>query len=136
MKEKRIIEAKGEKLAIFIPSSSWTKGLTFFSEDKDFVQVGTWVYDKGVQLQSHIHNELRRESSRTQEVIFVKSGRVAAHIFDETGNFVERIELGPGDTLILLKGGHGYEIIDDDTYVLEVKNGPYPGAEFDRRRFG
>ena len=74
MKEKRIIEAKGEKLAIFIPSSLWTKGLTFFPEDKDFIQVGTWGYDKGVQLQPHIHNEVRREISRTQQVILVKTG--------------------------------------------------------------
>jgi len=38
------------------------------------------------------------------------------------------------ETLILLKGGHGYEILEDGTRVLEVKNGPYPGAEVDRRR--
>ena len=58
----------------------------------------------------------------------------AASIFDEEGGLVERLELGAGDTLILLNGGHGYEILEDNTQVLEVKNGPYPGAEADRRR--
>lgn len=134
MSGRRVIEADGEKLAIYLPSSSWEKGLSFYSEDRDFVQVGTWRYDKGTRLQPHIHNELRREISQTQEVIFVRSGRVAAYLFDDGENFVERLELGSGDTLILLKGGHGYEILEDDTYVLEVKNGPYPGAETDRRR--
>ena len=39
-----------------------------------------------------------------------------------------------GDILILLTGGHGYEILTEGTQVLEVKNGPYVGAEADRRR--
>ncbi len=134
MSGRRVIEARGEKLAIYLPSSSWEKGLSFYSEDRDFVQVGTWRYDKGTRLQPHIHNELGREALRTQEMIFVRSGRVAAHIFSEEGDFIGKVELSPGDTLILLRGGHGYEILEDDTHVLEVKNGPYLGAEIDRRR--
>ncbi|MBA7630127.1 hypothetical protein ES703_37637 [subsurface metagenome] len=130
----RVIEAKGQRLAIYLPSSSWGEGLNFVSEEGDFLQVGVWGYDRGIRLQPHIHNEARREISRTQEAIFVRSGSVAATIFDEEGGFVERLELGPGDTLILLKGGHGYEILEDGTQVLEVKNGPFPGAEVDRRR--
>jgi hypothetical protein len=39
-----------------------------------------------------------------------------------------------GDTIILLNGGHGYEILSDNTKVLEVKNGPYVGADKDRER--
>ncbi|MBA7491959.1 hypothetical protein ES702_02507 [subsurface metagenome] len=130
----RVIESGGERLAVYLPASSWSKGLSFFSEDGDFVQVGVWGYDKGKQLQHHIHNEVRREASRTQEVIFVRIGKVAASIFDEEGNFMEKLVLSSGDTLILLKGGHGYEILEDGTQVLEVKNGPYLGAEVDRRR--
>ena len=130
------IESKGERLAIYFPSGAWGKGLSFFTDDQDYVQVGVWGYDKGTKLQPHIHNEVRREVLRTQEVIFVKRGRVAADIFDEKGAFIKRIELGTGDMLILLKGGHGYEILEDDTYALEIKNGPYPGAELDRRRIG
>jgi len=130
----RVIEARGERLAVYLPASSWAEGLNFFSEDGDFVQVGTWGYDKGTKLQPHIHNAVRREISRTQEVIFVRNGRIAASVFDEDGNFVEKLELSSGDALILLKGGHGYEILEDSTRVLEVKNGPYPGAEVDRRR--
>ena len=129
----RVIEAKGERLAIYIPSSQG-KGLNFFSKDEDSIQVGMWGYDKGMMLQPHIHNEVRREVLKTQEVIFVRGGSIAASIFDEEGHFVDRVKLGSGDTLILLKGGHGYEILEDDTHVLEIKNGPYLGAEVDRRR--
>lgn len=129
-----IVESNGERLAIYFPSSSWGKGLTFLTDDRDSIQVGIWGYDGGLKLQPHIHNETKRKVSRTQEAIFVKSGRVAAYIFDEEENLVRRLELNSGDILILLKGGHGYEILENDTYVLEVKNGPYPGADVDRRR--
>ncbi len=131
---KRVIEAGGERLAVYLPAALWAEGLSFFSEDGDFVQVGVWGYDRGTKLQPHVHNEVKREIPRTQEVVFIRNGRVAASIFDEAGTFVERLELGSGDTLILLKGGHGYEILEDGTQVLEVKNGPYPRAEVDRRR--
>ncbi len=134
MTEEEITDANGERLAIYFPSSSWEKGLTFLSDDADFIQVGIWGYNSGIKLQPHLHNEVRREITRTQEAIFVKSGRVAAYVFDEEEKLVRKIELGSGDILILLKGGHGYEILEDNTYVLEIKNGPYPGAEVDRRR--
>ena len=49
-------------------------------------------------------------------------------------NFVEKLIAKEGDTLILLRGGHGYKVLEDGTQVLEIKNGPYVGAEKDRRR--
>ena len=134
MSQKEVIEANGKRLAIYLPSSSWEKGLTFLTEDEDFIQAGVWEYDKGVKLQPHIHNEVKREISRTQEVIFVKSGKLRAHIYTEDEKLVKTFELSLGDVLILLSGGHGYEILESGTQVLEIKNGPYPGPEVDRRR--
>ena len=34
----------------------------------------------------------------------------------------------------MLRGAHGYDILENGTQVLEVKNGPYVGAELDRKR--
>ncbi len=130
----QVIEAGGEKLAIYVPASSWSDGLHFVTEEVDYLQVGMWKYARGKILQAHIHNEVKRESIRTQELITVRTGRVAAFIYDEEENLVMNLELGPGDFLVLLRGGHGYEILEDNTEVLEIKNGPYIGAEIDRRR--
>jgi len=49
--------------------------------------------------------------------------------------FIEKIEVSEGEILILLNSGHGYKILEDNTKVIEIKNGPYLGAEVDRRRF-
>jgi hypothetical protein len=47
---------------------------------------------------------------------------------------VETLILEAGDVLVLLSSGHGYRILEDGTRVIEIKNGPYPGADVDRRR--
>ncbi len=134
MPSQRIIEAHGERVAIYLPDGSWTDGLNFLSDDKDFIQAGTWRYSKGTRLGPHIHNEAPREATKTQEVIYVKKGRLRAHLFDSQGVPLEQLELGPGDLLIALTGGHGYEVLEEGTSVLEVKNGPYVGAKADRRK--
>jgi len=131
----RSIGARGEVFALYLPASQWQPGLNFMTRDADFVQVGTWGYTAGTRLGPHAHNEVKREAARTQEVVFVRAGRIRAHVFDRDDSHVESIEMTAGDVLVLLGGGHGYEILVDGTQVLEVKNGPYPGPEADRRRF-
>lgn len=123
-------------LARHIPADvAWQDGLNFFSQDNDFIQVGIWGYGSGKALKAHIHNEVKREVLWTQEVLFVKKGKIRANIFDTAEKKVGQIEVSVGDVIILLRGGHGYDIIEDGTQVLEIKNGPYVGADMDRRRF-
>ncbi len=122
-------------LARYIPAAAaWKEGLSFFSQDDDFIQAGVWGYGAGKELKAHIHNEVERRVMWTQEVIFVKQGRIRARIYDQSEVLIDSVDVSAGDIIILLRGGHGYDILDDDTQVLEVKNGPYVGADRDRRR--
>lgn len=123
-----------EVLARYIPAGSWKDGLSFFSKDDEFIQVGSWKYGKGKELLAHIHNEVERKINRTQEVIYVVKGKIEASIYDLEGNLMKKIEVSTGDFLILLNSGHGYKILEDDTQILEIKNGPYLGPEIDRKR--
>jgi len=133
--EIREIKHNGEILARHIPSEAWADGLGFYSNDDEFIQVGSWQYNKGKELLKHIHNQVNREVVRTQEVLYIKRGSIKAKIYSLEEEFVEELIANQGDTLILLNSGHGYEILQDNTQVLEIKNGPYLGAEIDRRRF-
>ncbi len=132
-----IIEIKDGDLVLarHIPAqAAWRDGLNFFSQDEDFIQVGIWGYGAGKQLKAHIHNEVKREVRWTQEVLFVRTGKLRANIFDTTEKKVAELEVNGGDVIILLRGGHGYDILEEGTQVLEIKNGPYVGPERDRRR--
>ena len=63
------------------------------------------------------------------------TGSIRATIYGDNRKQIRQLEVFSGDVLILISGGHGYEILEDDTHVLEIKNGPYLGAEIDRTRF-
>ena len=41
--------------------------------------------------------------------------------------------LGPGDVILLISGGHGFEVLEE-LNMVEVKQGPYAG-ETDKTRF-
>ena len=123
-------------LARHITAEDMKPGLNFYSEDKDYVQVGIWGhYEQGKELSAHIHNKVERVSDRTYEVLYIIKGALSADIYDMDENKIETLAVRQGEILVLLNSGHGYTILEDDTTVLEVKNGPYPGAEADRRRF-
>ena len=133
MKTEKIMD-EDLTLAIVIREGDWEEGLNFVSSEEDYLQVGIWGYNKGKKLAPHIHLFAPREVLRTQEIVFVKEGRVRADIYTEKEEFLKSVELKKGDTIILLNSGHGYEILEDNTKVLEIKNGPYVGAEEDRKR--
>lgn len=122
-------------LARYIPATeAWRDGLNFFSPDEDYVQVGSWCYEEGKQLLAHQHNRVERTVPWTQEVLYIRQGRVRVKIYNSQSELVDQWDAVSGDIVILLRGGHGYEILENGTQVLEVKNGPYVGAEKDRRR--
>ncbi len=132
----RNITHNDKVLARYIPAAeAWgSDNLSFFSQDEEYIQAGSWNYNKGKKLLAHTHNEVERSVLFTQEVIYVKSGSLQAYIYDDNSILVEEITAYADDVLIMLSGGHGYEILEDNTKVLEIKNGPYLGAEIDRDR--
>lgn len=133
MKIEKVMDGNSV-LALVIRDADWEKGLNFVSSESDYQQVGIWGYEKGQKLEPHIHLREPREVLCTQEVVFVKDGHIRANIYSKKEEFIKSVELKKGDTIILLNGGHGYEILEDNTRVLEVKNGPYIGADRDRKR--
>jgi len=123
-------------LARHVTAQEWEKGgLNFYSEDNEFIQVGTWGYDSGKELLAHTHNNVEQTVNITQETLYIRRGRIKARIYNLKLELVAEWEAGEGDIMILMQGGHGYDILEDGTQVLEVKNGPYVGAQADRVRF-
>ena len=130
-----IIE-KGKKiLAIIHRESDWRKGLNFLTPSELYIQVGTWWYKKGKILDSHKHNDFERISMRTQEMVYVKQGSMHVSLFDEEKNHLQDFKLKSGDLAIFAHGGHGYEILEDNTQIIESKNGPFVDVETDKTKF-
>jgi hypothetical protein len=46
--------------------------------------------------------------------------------YSEAGVYLESRELEPGDVILLIRGGHGFEVLEE-IEMVEVKQGPYVG---------
>ena len=129
----RKIELKGKCVGVVHTSSEWKEGLDFLTPNEAFIQAGTWWYNSGKLLQAHVHTHYSREVLQTQETIVVLSGRLRIDFYDDAGFIFCPEVLSSGDVCVILDVGHGYEILDDNTKIVEVKNGPFISVEKDKR---
>lgn len=132
---REIKDTKGNLLCIVYKDEDWSEGLNFITDNNLFIQVGSWWYQKGKNLAKHQHNIVPRESNITQEMVFVKSGSMLASIYDQELNLIEELELKAGDLAIMAYGAHGYKILEDNTKIIEAKNGPFVSVEVDKVKY-
>lgn len=107
--------------------------LEFFTPREYSLQMGSMCREKGYKIQPHIHNKVAREVMDTQEVLFVKQGRVRVDFYSDNQTYLESRELFAGDIIFLASQGHGFEMLEP-TVLVEVKTGPYVG-DCDKVRF-
>lgn len=120
-------------LAIIISNRFSKQGIEFFTPGDFSQQLGYMNRKKGYLIDPHVHNYVERKVTLTQEVLFIKSGKVRVDFFDEDQNYLESRVLVQGDVILLAAGGHGFEMIED-TEMIEVKQGPYCGDQ-DKTKF-
>ena len=126
------IKQNDRVLAIIHRASDWTPGLNFCTPDEMFIQAGCWFYPAGKKLASHFHKENERTVTRTQKLTYVVNGSMKVTIYSDQRKVMKEFVLSAGDFAVFAYGGHGYEILEDDTKVLEVKNGPFTDVEKDK----
>jgi hypothetical protein len=127
-----VITDSAETLAIIRRAADWAPGLTFCTPDHLFVQVGCWHYPAGKMLRAHAHKAHPRVADKTQEAVLVLSGSMKVFLFSSRKERLTEFVLHAGDFAVLANGGHGYEILEDNTRVFEVKNGPFVSVEKDK----
>ena len=72
-----------EIYAIVIRSNFSSKGIEFFTPNSFSQQLGYMNRPKGYEIKPHLHNLVKREVKQTQEVLFIKSGRVKVNFYDK-----------------------------------------------------
>lgn len=118
-------------LAIILRSAHSGEGIQFFTPPEYSQQLGYMKRPVGYRIQPHVHLQVERKSTLTQEVLFVKKGRVRVNFYDNVDTKIAERELATGDVILLSEGGHGFEMLEE-TELIEVKQGPYLE---DKRRF-
>ena len=72
---------------------------------------------------------------RTQEMTYVKRGSMRVLLYDEDQQYLQDFVIKEGDMAVVAYGGHGYEILEDNTQIIESKNGPFVSVEKDKKKF-
>jgi hypothetical protein len=128
-----MIRAGHELLAVIITRDFHDPGIHFFTPDEFSQQLAFMRHPAGKVIDPHVHNPVRRSVQYTQEVLFVKSGKLRADFYDNDRQYVESRVLEGGDVILLAAGGHGFEVLEE-VEMVEVKQGPYTGDQ-DKTRF-
>jgi mannose-6-phosphate isomerase-like protein (cupin superfamily) len=119
--------------AIIIRADYDIPGIQFFTDSKYSQQLASMSYQSGRVIPAHTHNPARREVLYTQETLFLRKGKVRVDFYSEAQVYQTSRVLGAGDVILLISGGHGFEVLEDSN-MIEVKQGPYAG-EADKTRF-
>jgi mannose-6-phosphate isomerase-like protein (cupin superfamily) len=130
-----LIEVRnGEQLlAIILRASYRQQGIHFLTADELSQQLAFMSHPTGKIIAPHRHNPVAREVTYTQEALFIRKGRLRVDFYTDDRSYIESYELRPGDVILLIKGGHGFEVLEEAEFI-EVKQGPYAG-EHDKTRF-
>jgi len=120
-------------LALIVSHRFSEAGIHFFTADDLSQQLAYMRHPAGKVIEPHVHNPVPREVHYTQEVLFIKRGRLRVDFYSEQQAYLESRVLEAGDVILLITGGHGFEVLEE-VEMFEVKQGPYVGEQ-DKTRF-
>lgn len=122
-----------EPIALIIRAEFDKPGIHFFTPANFSQQVAFMKHDTGKKIAPHVHNLVSRQVLYTQEVLFIRRGRLKVNLYSSKKEFISSWTLGTGDLILLCGGGHSFEMLEE-TSMIEIKQGPYAG-ENDKTHF-
>jgi len=105
---------------------------TDLSPDDEYLQISGRKLEKGLKVKAHKHTPIERKTDITQEAWVVFEGCIKGTFYDLDDSVLYETEIGKGDVIVLFRGGHSLEVLDEDTIFYEFKTGPYYGVEADK----
>jgi mannose-6-phosphate isomerase-like protein (cupin superfamily) len=122
-----------ELLALIISSTYQETGIHFFTPSELSQQLAYMSHPVGKIIPPHVHNPVVREVQYTQEVLFIRKGKLRVDFYSSQQEYIDSRILSAGDVILLVTGGHGFEVLES-LEMIEVKQGPYVGEQ-DKTRF-
>ena len=102
-----------QQLAIIVYNNFNKQGIHFFTENELSQQLAFMSHPKGKLIEPHVHNPVERIVSFTQEVLFIKEGKLKVDFYTNDQIYLQSRELNKGDVILLMTGGHGFEVLED-----------------------
>lgn len=118
----------GQLLALIVSAAYKSDGVEFLTPSSFPIQLGVVCHPESYVIRPHLHSDSPRQVTGTQEVLFLRKGKLRVDFFDDERNYLESRILVAGDTILLVSGGHGFEAMEE-IEIIEAKTGPFMGDE-------
>ena len=102
------------------------------SSDTEILQTSIIEIKKEFPILAHKHNLIKRETYGTQEVWIIIKGKAIVGFYDLDDSFLCFKKVVKGDMIISFRGGHSIKSVSSKLKFIEIKNGPYLGADNDK----
>ena len=122
-----------EPIALIIRADYDEPGIKFFTPGSFSQQVAYMKHPVGHKIDAHVHNMMSRQVLYTQEVLFIRRGKVKVKLYTSGKEYIDDRILRTGDLILLCGGGHSFEMLEE-TSMIEVKQGPFAG-DGDKTKF-
>lgn len=123
---KEDITIDDQLCAIILKAGYDESGIQFFTANELSQQLASMSYKPGKIIPAHTHRPVRREVFYTQEALFIRKGKLRVDFYTHEQSYRCSRVLEKGDVILLIAGGHGFEVLED-LNMVEVKQGPYAG---------
>jgi hypothetical protein len=133
MKNIEEIVEDGQLLAMIIRANHEANGVEFYTPNEYSQQLAAMGHPKGKIIPPHVHNSVSRQVEFTKEVLIIKKGKLRVDFYRDDQSYIESTILEANDIILLARGGHGFEVLED-LQMVEIKQGPYAGDR-DKTRF-
>ncbi len=132
MNVDRITSSDGGTLAVIVRANYEEKS-EMFTSPEDGLQAGIFFRNKGYSVAAHTHPQIGIPSKGDRhEVIYVIRGEIILGLVDHANHAkTNSVTLHDGDLAIIF-GPHSAKF-GKDTKFIEIKQGPFPGKEKDKR---
>ena len=105
---------------------------TDLCSENQLLQISTKTLKKGTKFRPHKHNKLQRITETTHEAWIILQGTIRAKFWDIDDKVIHETVLRSGDCAVVYSAGHDFEVLEENTILYEVKNGPYYGRLKDK----
>ncbi len=125
------IEKEGKILAIVLRSTQTDNSVEFVTPQEFSLQLGVHTRKKNDYVKAHEHVPFGTLTDfPVQDILIVKKGKITVGLYHES-KFFKDMTLSEGE-IILISTGHNVKFLEDSE-VIEIKQGPYRGKEFEKK---
>lgn len=127
--DSKLVKFKDTIIAHIFYKDIGGEGVKFLTPSDYTLQLGLLTHKSGHVVRNHIHRtDIEYPVDTAQEFLFVQKGKIRMKLFSEKWDPLPDEILSEGDFILLVRGGHGLEVIED-CRIIEIKQGPYPGEK-------